>query len=89
MDIRKLQHRVDDTPRLTVGRDRHGWWVVKDRLKKIGGVFANETAARHFAFEECHCRGCDADSAPPHEPVELDALPEADVADLPKLSRSA
>lgn len=74
MNIRQLERSTDNRPRLTIGRDSHGWWVVRDRLDKVGGVFASETAARHFAFEECHCRGCDVDSAAPHEPVELDAL---------------
>ena len=35
--------------RFTVGRDHHGWWVVQDRLGKVGGLFASEDAAMHFA----------------------------------------
>jgi hypothetical protein len=38
--------------RFTVGRDHHGWWVVHDRLDRVGGYFLNEDAARHFAAEE-------------------------------------
>ena len=40
-------------PRFTVGRDHHGWWVVQDRLGKVGGLFASEDAALHFAAGEC------------------------------------
>jgi hypothetical protein len=40
------------TPRFTVGRDHHGWWVVEDRLDRVGGLFASEAAALHFAQEE-------------------------------------
>lgn len=39
-------------PRFTVGRDHHGWWVVNDRLGKVGGLFASEDAALHFAADE-------------------------------------
>lgn len=38
--------------RFTVGRDHHGWWVVHDRLDRIGGYFVSEDAAQHFAAEE-------------------------------------
>lgn len=40
------------TPRFTVGCDHHGWWVVQDRLGRVGGLFASEAAALHFAGEE-------------------------------------
>ncbi|WP_075289907.1 hypothetical protein [Pararhizobium arenae] len=40
------------TPRFTVGRDHHGWWVVEDKLDRVGGLFASEAAALHFAQEE-------------------------------------
>lgn len=39
-------------PRFTVGRDNEGRWIVRDRLDRVGGLFASEHAARHFAFEE-------------------------------------
>lgn len=39
-------------PRFTVGRDHHGCWIVRDRLDRVGGLFASEDAARHFAFGE-------------------------------------
>ncbi|NML74662.1 hypothetical protein HHL25_11055 [Rhizobium sp. S-51] len=39
--------------RFTVGRDRHGWWVVHDAAGLVGGIFANEEAAIHFARGEC------------------------------------
>lgn len=38
--------------RFTIGRDHHGWWVVHDRLERVGGYFLNEDAALHFAVEE-------------------------------------
>lgn len=41
-----------EPPRFTVGRDHHGWWVVEDRLGRVGGIFANEDAAMHYALEE-------------------------------------
>lgn len=39
--------------RFTVGRDHHGWWIVEDRLERVGGIFTSEDAAMHFALEEC------------------------------------
>jgi len=39
--------------RFMVGPDGHGGWIVQDRLGRTGGLFANETAAVHFAREEC------------------------------------
>ncbi len=41
-----------EPPRFTVGRDPHGWWVVEDRLGRVGGLFASEEAAMHYALEE-------------------------------------
>lgn len=41
-----------EPPRFTVGRDHHGWWIVEDRLGRVGGLFANEDAAMHYALEE-------------------------------------
>lgn len=40
--------------RFTVGRDHHGWWVVHDREGRVGGLFATEDAALHFAAGECN-----------------------------------
>ncbi|MBZ5761406.1 MULTISPECIES: hypothetical protein [Rhizobium] len=51
--------------RFLVGRDGHGGWIVQDRLGRIGGLFANETAALHFAREECD-----------RNPAEVCQLPE-------------
>ena len=39
-------------PRFTVGRDRHGWWIVSDALDQLGGLFASREAALHFAAQE-------------------------------------
>lgn len=45
--------RITSRPaRFMVGRDDHGWWVVNDRLGKVGGLFASEDAALHFARDE-------------------------------------
>lgn len=41
-----------EPPRFTVGRDHHGWWVVEDRLGRVGGIFSSEDAAMHYALEE-------------------------------------
>ncbi|MCR6498158.1 hypothetical protein MUO32_03835 [Shinella sp. CPCC 101442] len=41
-----------EPPRFTVGRDHHGWWVVEDRLGRVGGIFVTEDAALHYALEE-------------------------------------
>lgn len=58
MHIRARQHRLrravscTEPPRFTVGCDHHGWWVVEDRLGRVGGIFATEDAAMHYALEE-------------------------------------
>jgi len=48
------RHRAvrPEPPRFTVGCDHHGWWVVEDRLGRVGGIFASEDAAMHYALEE-------------------------------------
>jgi hypothetical protein len=48
---RRLVAQIEP-PRFTVGRDHHGWWVVEDRLGRVGGIFANEDAAMHYALAE-------------------------------------
>jgi len=60
--------------RFTIGRDHHGWWVVHDRLDRVGGYFVSEDAARHFAAEEA---GHDASAvrAAASEAVELFSEP--------------
>lgn len=66
-----------EPPRFTVGRDCHGWWVVDDRLGRVGGIFASEDAAMHYAFEEsnrdrnavrCQRRGKPVEFRPPAAP---------------------
>lgn len=58
MHRRARKHRLrraasrPEPPRFTVGRDHHGWWVVEDRLGRVGGLFASEDAAMHYALEE-------------------------------------
>ena len=61
--------------RFTVGRDHHGWWVVQDRLGKVGGLFASEDAALHFARDESNRNPAAVCRAPEGLAVELDALP--------------
>jgi hypothetical protein len=39
-------------PRLTVGRDRCGRWVVSDRLGLCGGWFVDRATAVHYAMFE-------------------------------------
>jgi hypothetical protein len=46
------QWNTSPIARFTVGRDHRGWWVVHDRLGRIGGLFASEEAALHFAEQE-------------------------------------
>jgi hypothetical protein len=43
---------ITPSARFTIGRDHHGWWVVQDRLGRVGGLFASEDAALHFAAQE-------------------------------------
>jgi hypothetical protein len=45
---------ISPAPRFTVGRDQSGRWIVQDRKGLVGGLFANEAAALHFAAEECN-----------------------------------
>ena len=45
-------------PRFLIGRDRDGFWIVRDESGLIGGLFVTEAAARHFAeFESDHRPG--------------------------------
>lgn len=57
--------------RFVVGRDGHGAWIVQDRQGLVGGLFANEAAALHFAAEECN-----------HNPADICRAPEGVVLDL-------
>lgn len=59
------------TPRFTVGRDHHGWWVVHDGAGLVGGIFASEDAAMHFAIGECARSACKVRRAARSEVVEL------------------
>ncbi|WP_283194821.1 hypothetical protein [Rhizobium sp. AN80A] len=40
-------------PRFTIGRSKGGGWVVQDREGRVGGLFISESAALHFASDEC------------------------------------
>ncbi len=62
------------TPRFIIGRDGHGGWVVQDRLGRIGGLFASETAALHFAREECDRNPLDVCRAPEGVVLGLDTV---------------
>ncbi|MDX3930060.1 MAG: hypothetical protein QHC90_30300 [Shinella sp.] len=75
-----LQYRQRSFPssaRFTVGRDHHGWWVVQDRLRRIGGLFANEDAALHFAAGESD-----------HNPAEVCRAPEGVCVELEPAART-
>lgn len=60
--------------RFTVGRDHHGWWVVQDKLGKVGGLFASEDAAMHFARDESDRNPAAVCRAPEGLSVELENL---------------
>jgi hypothetical protein len=68
------------TPRFTVGCDHHGWWVVHDRLGRVGGLFASEAAALHFADEESNHDARAVCRAPAGKCVELDGMPASTAA---------
>lgn len=70
--------------RFTVGRDHHGWWVVHDRLERVGGYFLNEDAARHFAAGEAGHDAADIAMAGSDSEVEL--FPDA-ASQAPSIGR--
>ncbi|MFD1745859.1 hypothetical protein ACFSE1_10340 [Rhizobium helianthi] len=37
------------SPRFTIGRDQHGYWVLQDEANRFGGLFASEEAALKYA----------------------------------------
>lgn len=74
MGSRNPLRHIPEAPRFTVGRDHHGWWIVHDRLDKVGGMFSTETAALHFAFEESHYDRCGTDLVSHDNLVEMDAF---------------
>lgn len=68
-----MKHIVEHTSKLSancrflVGRNLGGDWVVCDRKKQVGGIFANQDSAIHFAESETNhepgsvwCAGEDA-----------------------------
>jgi hypothetical protein len=63
--------------RFVVGRDGHGGWVVQDRLGLVGGLFASEAAALHFAAEESNHNSADVCRAPEDVVLRLDGLTAA------------
>lgn len=71
--------------RFTVGRDHHGWWVVHDRENRVGGLFASEEAALHFARVECGRQPGAVTRAADSEVIELDAF----TADHPAFAKAA
>lgn len=52
LPARRRRTTPPEPPRFTVGRDHHGWWIVEDRLGRVGGIFSSEDAAMHYALEE-------------------------------------
>ncbi|KQS98018.1 MULTISPECIES: hypothetical protein [unclassified Rhizobium] len=69
-----IQHSLSATARFTVGQDHHGWWVVQDRLGRVGGLFANEAAALHFAGEQSNRDARAICCAPKGKCVELEGV---------------
>lgn len=67
-------------PRFTVGCDHHGWWVVHDGAGLIGGIFASEDAAMHFAIGECARSASKVRRAARSEVVELGSFTSDQVA---------
>jgi len=61
-------------PRFVVGRDEHGGWIVQDRQGLVGGLFANEAAALHFAAEECNHNPADVCRAADDVVLEFDCV---------------
>ncbi len=49
-------HLISEAPtaihRFVVGRDGEGHWIARDEEGLTGGVFADQTAAIHFAATE-------------------------------------
>ncbi|MDE1159649.1 MAG: hypothetical protein PW791_15510 [Neorhizobium sp.] len=61
--------------RFTVGRDRHGRWIVCDRDGLVGGIFTDRQSAVHFAmFESDHVPGAVC-CVPDHITLRLDFMP--------------
>ena len=69
-----LTNTQSATPRFTVGCDHHGWWVLHDRLGRVGGLFASEAAALHFADEESNHDARAVYRAPAGKCVEFDGM---------------
>lgn len=69
--LEKQSRFKKSTPRFTVGRDHHGWWVVHDRFGQVGGLFATEDAALHFAAVECNHHMNEICRAPSSMTIEL------------------
>ncbi|MDB5522934.1 MAG: hypothetical protein JWM58_697 [Rhizobium sp.] len=69
--LSRPQWNTTSTARFTIGRDHHGWWVVQDRLGRVGGLFASEDAAQHFAAGECGHDSSKICIAPDNAEVEL------------------
>jgi hypothetical protein len=53
-----ISHPAKPIHRFVVGRDGDGHWIARDERGLTGGVFADRTAAVHFAEAETdHQRG--------------------------------
>ncbi|QRM55214.1 hypothetical protein [Sinorhizobium sp. BG8] len=72
------QWNVPEAARFTIGRDDHGWWVVNDRLGRVGGLFVSEDAALHFAAAECG-----------RNPTEISRAPQGVIVEFGGFSRPA
>ena len=63
--------------RFTVGRDATGHWIVADVMGLCGGIFANRSAAVHYALAECNYNPGDVCAAPEGQVLSLDVIFEA------------
>ncbi|MDI7865151.1 hypothetical protein MRS76_24895 [Rhizobiaceae bacterium n13] len=68
----RRQTNLPSGARFTIGQDHHGWWVVQDKLGRVGGLFTTEGAALHFAVEESNHNPADVCRAPEGVVVEPD-----------------
>ncbi len=71
------------SPRLYIGQNRVGRWVVVDARRLCGGLFENRTEAIRFAMYECQRRPQSVIMLP--QGLELDLALAVD----PKMSRAA
>jgi len=63
--------------RFTIGRDANGHWIVADVKGLCGGIFADRSAAVHYALAECNYNPGDVCAAPEGQVLSLDVIFDA------------